>query len=110
MVRSESLIAAGDPGHARDHLPSRLSEHIHHLHLEHGVDSLNADTRTALRHRKNVHNAHRKVVDKLSKHQAHDLHGYTCPTVPEHLEDGEGGDVHGFGVIDQIGVILAQEW
>jgi hypothetical protein len=83
-----------------------LPQHVHHLHLEHGVDGLDADTGSALGHGEDVHHADCELIDELPQHQAHDLHGNACAAVPEHLEEGKGGDVDGFGVVDQAGVIL----
>jgi hypothetical protein len=66
-----------------------LPEHVHHLHLEHRVDSFNTDARAALRHSKYIDHADSEVVDKLAEHQAHDFHRYTSAAVPQHLEQGE---------------------
>jgi hypothetical protein len=87
-------------------LPSCLSQHFHHLHLEHRVDSLDTDAGTALWHGKDIHDADSEVVDKLSQHQAHHFHRYTGPAVSQHLEEGEGGNIDGLGVVDQGGVVL----
>lgn len=93
------------PPRAAD-IPAGLAQHVHHLHLEDWVDGFYADARTALRHRKHIHHADGKVVDKLAKHQSHDFHRYTGATVSEHLEQGEGGNVDCLGVVDQVCVIL----
>lgn len=87
-------------------LPSRLPKHVHHAHLEDRVDGFDADSGSALRHGKDIHHSNGEVVNELAQHQAHDLHGNTSSAMSQHLEKGEGGDVDGLGVIDQISVIL----
>lgn len=86
--------------------PSCLSKHIHHLGLEHGVDSLDTDSGTALGHSKHIHNLDGKVIHKLAQHQTHDFHGHTCATVSKHFEEGKRGNVHGFGIVDEVCVVL----
>lgn len=87
-------------------VPSRLPQHLHHLHLENGVYSFDTDTSTALWHRKYIDHANCKVIDEFSQHQTHDFHGHACAAMTQHLQEGEGRDVDGFGIIDQIGIVL----
>lgn len=89
-------------------LPSCLSQHLHHLHLEYRVDGLDTDASTTLWHGKHVNDTDSEVVDKLSQHQSHDFHRYTCPAMSQHLEEGKGGNVDGLGVIDQGRVVLVE--
>lgn len=108
------VISIPAPEHGKDVtklrcLPSCLSQHLHHLHLEHRVDGLDTDAGTTLWHGKHVHDTDSEIVDELSQHQSHDFHWYTCPAMSQHLEEGEGGNVDGLGVIDQGGVVLAEE-
>jgi len=91
------------------HIPPRLSQHVHHLHLENWVDGFDTNASTALWHRKHIHHAYCKVVDEFSKHKTHNLHGDARATVPEHLEEGEGRNVNRLGVIDEAGVVLRKK-
>jgi hypothetical protein len=70
-------------------LPAGLSQHVHHLRLENGVHSLNADTSSTLRHSKDIHDLHSEVIDELAQHQAHDFHRHACAAVAEHLQQCE---------------------
>ena len=88
------------------HIPSRLAQHVHHLGLEDGIHGLDRHTGSRLRHGKDVDDAHRVVVDKLSQHQPHDFHGHTGASVAEHLEEGERGNVDCFAVVDNVAVLL----
>lgn len=90
----------------RRFLPSCLSEHVHHLHLKYRVDGFDTNAGAALRHRKHVYYPDCEVINKLPQHQTHDFHGNTSAAVAEHLEEGEGRNIHGLGVVDEICVIL----
>ena len=81
-------------------LPSCLPQHIHHPCLEDGVHGLDTDTSSALWHGEDIDYPHCVIVDELAEHKAHDFHGDAGAAVPKHLEEGEGGDVDGFGVVD----------
>lgn len=89
-----------------DHLgPTGLLEHVEHFGLEDVVNRFDSDSRSGLRHGKDVYagylmsaraatrRAHSVIIDKLSQHQSHHFHRHTSATVLEHLEKREGRDV-----------------
>jgi hypothetical protein len=82
-----------------------LSQHIHHLGLKDGIYGFDGNAGAGLWHGEDIHDPNGVVVDKLAQHQAHDFHGHTGATVPKHFEESEGGDVDGFGVVDDVGVL-----
>lgn len=101
------LVSGGSGGDLKAglSLPASLAQHVHHLGLEHRVDSLNGDAGTGLWHGEDVHNLDGVVVDELAQHQTHDLHRNTSAAVAQHLEEGERGDVDSLGVVDNVRVL-----
>lgn len=89
-----------------NHEPSSLLQHVHHRRLKDRIYSLDTDTGTALRHGIHINNLDRVVVDEFTQHQAHDLHRYPGPPVAQHFEQRKRGDVYGFGIIKQFGIVL----
>lgn len=63
--------------------PSGLLEFFDHLRLEDGIDGLDRHGRAALRHRKDVDDAHRKVVNVFANHETHNFHRNTSTTYQE---------------------------
>lgn len=61
-------------------VPSSLPQHVQHLCLENGVNSLDGNSRSALGHSKNINHTNGVVVDKFAQHQAHDFHRNTSAT------------------------------
>lgn len=94
------------PSFSKVRLPSCLAQHVHHLCLEYGVNSLDTNSSSRLGHGENVHDFDCEIVDKLAEHQAHDFHGHTSAAVSQHLEQGEGRNIDGLGVVDQARVVL----
>jgi hypothetical protein len=86
-------------------VPSCLPQHVHHLCLKHRIHSLNGHTCTGLRHGEDINHAHCVVVDELAEHETHDLHRYACTAVPQHLQQRKRRNIHGFRVVDQVGVL-----
>lgn len=89
-------------------LPASLPQHVHHLGLEDGIDSLDGDTGTRLWHGENVHDLDGVVVDELAEHQTHDLHWNTGAAVTQHLEEGQSRDVDSLSVVDDVGVLRGE--
>mmetsp|Transcript_18668 Transcript_18668/g.45793 ORF Transcript_18668/g.45793 Transcript_18668/m.45793 type:complete len:216 (+) Transcript_18668:303-950(+) len=94
---SEARVRVVPPN---DHLRARsLFQHVKHLRLEDRIHCFNAHTRPALRHCENIHYMHRVIVDELSKHESHNLHGHACASVLEHLQQRQRGNVGDFSSI-----------
>ena len=67
---------------------------VHELLLEDGVDRLNGDSRTHLRHGKDINDRDRIVVDDFTNHETHDFEGHARAAMLHHLEQREGRDVN----------------
>lgn len=63
--------------HQRLLAPANLFEHVQHLGLKHGIDSLDRDAGSALGHGKDVHYLDGVFIHKFAKHEAHHLHRHT---------------------------------
>lgn len=70
--------------------------------MEYGIDGFDADAGSTLRHGEDVDYADGVVVHKFAEHETHYFHRNTGAAMAKHLEEGEGGDVDGFGVVDKI--------
>lgn len=92
---------------ADDHLgPAGLFEHVEHFSLEYVVDGFDGDGCAGLGHGEDVYagdlasarcvstdgrklddlsRTHGRVVDEFTKHQSHDLHRHTRPSMLQHL-------------------------
>jgi hypothetical protein len=84
VSESDELVEAeAEEGDAL--LPSRLPQHIHHLHLKHRVHRFDTDAGTALRHCEYIYYSHSEVIDKFAQHETHDFHRHAGSPMPKHL-------------------------
>ena len=74
-------------------LTSDLFHFFHEFLLEDGVDRLDGDGRSHLRHGEDIDDGDGVVVNDLTDHQAHDFERHTRTTMLHHLEERERGDV-----------------
>ena len=74
-------------------LATHLLHHVHKLLLEDGVNGLDRDCCTHLRHRKDIDHSDCVVVNDLTHHESHDFEGHTSATMLHHLKQRQRGDV-----------------
>jgi len=74
--------------------------------LKYGIDSLDTDACSTLWHGKYIYHSDSEIIHEFTQHQTHNFHWNTCSAVSQHLQKGEGGNVDGFGIIDEVGIVL----
>ena len=75
-------------------IAAHLLHLVHKLLLEDRVDRLDGHCRTLLRHREDIDDCDRVVVNDFTDHEAHDFEGHTSPAMLHHLQERERRDVN----------------
>ena len=76
-----------------DFVATRLLEHLHKVQRVDGIDRLDADSRSRLRHRENVNNRDCEIVVNLTEHETHDFVWDTSAAMLKHLKKSQRRDV-----------------
>ena len=63
---------------------------VHELLLENGIDRLNGDCRSHLRHGKDINDSDGVIVNDFADHETHDFERHASPAVLHHFEQGKG--------------------